>query len=60
MPIASLTPGTVLPAGSRVSRKAAFAPDAGVINSGSALATDRENNLYIIDLNGEIFRVDPS
>jgi glucose/arabinose dehydrogenase len=58
-PIASLTPGTVLPAASLVNRKAAFTPDVSTINAIAGFATDRENNLYIIDLDGEMFRLDP-
>lgn len=41
-------------------RKTAFAPTAGTINNISSFGIDQARNLYIVDFDGEIFRVDPA
>jgi hypothetical protein len=48
----------VLPAAWLVNRKAAFTPDVDTINVIAGFAADRENNLYIIYLDGEMSRLD--
>lgn len=48
----------MLPVAWLVNRKAAFTPDVGTINAIAGFATDRENNLYIIYLDGEMSRLD--
>ena len=58
-PITSLAPGSVLPATSLTSRNTAFAPDVGTVNSIVNFGTDIEGNVYIVDIGGEIFRLEP-
>lgn len=41
-------------------RKTAFAPTAGTINNIASFGVDQSNNLYIVDFDGEIFRVNPA
>ena len=57
--ITSLAPGSVLPATSLTSRNTAFAPDVGTVNSIVNFGTDIEGNVYIVDIGGEIFRLEP-
>lgn len=45
------------PAGTVVNRVAELSPNTGSINSVAAFGTDNANNLYIVDLGGEVFRV---
>ncbi|MGO4551094.1 PQQ-dependent sugar dehydrogenase [Lysobacter sp. 2RAF19] len=40
-------------------RNATFAPDAGVIDNPVAFGTDQSGNVYIADLDGEIFVIEP-
>jgi hypothetical protein len=49
----------VLPATSLTSRNTAFAPDVGTVNSIVNFGTDIEGNVYIVDIGGEIFRLEP-
>jgi glucose/arabinose dehydrogenase len=58
--IAQAALGTTIPAASFTLRKTAFAPTAGTINNISSFGIDQSNNLYIVDFDGEIFRVDPA
>lgn len=58
-PIASLPVGSVLPAASLTIRNTDFAPDVGAISSIVSFGTDVEGNVYIIDIGGEIFRLEP-
>jgi glucose/arabinose dehydrogenase len=59
IPIASLNVGTVLPAASFTVRNTSFAPDAGTINSVVAFGVDNANNVYIVSINGSIFKLEP-
>lgn len=61
IPIGSLVVGSTLPASSFTQRTTAFTPDAGTLgpNSIVALSTDTNGNLYIVDIGGEVFRVEP-
>jgi glucose/arabinose dehydrogenase len=59
IPIASLNVGTVLPAASFTQRNAAFTPDVGTINNVVAFGTDNPGNVYIVSINGSIFKVEP-
>jgi hypothetical protein len=59
-PVGSLVQGSTLPSSGFTLRNTAFAPDAGTINQITSFATDGAGNLYITDLGGEVFRVQPS
>ena len=59
VPITSLAPGSVLPATSLTPRNTAFAPDVGTVNAIVNFGTDIEGNVYIVDIGGEIFRLEP-
>jgi glucose/arabinose dehydrogenase len=59
-PIANLVIGSVLPSGSLTVRNTAFAPDVGTINSVVAFGTDNDGNVYIVDIGGEIFVLEPT
>lgn len=50
--------GLTLASGGFTLRKTAFAPNVGTINNISSFGIDQLNNLYIVDFDGEIFRVD--
>lgn len=52
--------GTTIPSSGFTLRKTAFAPTAGTINNISSFGVDQSNNLYIVDFDGEIFRVNPA
>jgi glucose/arabinose dehydrogenase len=58
-PISSLTIGSVLPSTSLTVRNTAFAPDVGSINSVVAFGTDNDGNVYIVDIGGEVFVLEP-
>jgi glucose/arabinose dehydrogenase len=58
-PVASLTPGSTFPSSSFTIRTQDFIPDAGTVNSIAAFGTDTANNVYIVDIGGEIFRIEP-
>jgi glucose/arabinose dehydrogenase len=59
-PIANLTIGSVLPSASLTVRNTAFTPDAGTINSVVAFGTDVEGNVYMVDIGGEVFVLEPN
>ena len=59
VPLSRLAIGSTLPNSQFTIRTQQFAPDAGAINSISSFGIDESNNLYIVDFDGEIFRVDP-
>jgi len=58
-PITSLVLGSVLPAARLTPRNTAFAPDVGTVNSIVNFGTDVEGNVYLVDIGGEIFRLEP-
>jgi len=58
IPIARLSIGTTLPSSQFIQRNAAFTPNAGGIENISSFGLDQAGNLYVVDYNGEIFRVD--
>ncbi|MDP3737633.1 MAG: PQQ-dependent sugar dehydrogenase [Hyphomonadaceae bacterium] len=59
VPIANLVIGSVLPSTSLTVRTTAFAPDAGSINLVVAFGTDTDGNMYIVDIGGEVFVIEP-
>ena len=59
VPATSLVAGSVLPSSSYERRNEDFTPDAGTINMVVNFATGNDGNLYIVDLDGDIFVVEP-
>jgi glucose/arabinose dehydrogenase len=59
VPITSLTPGSTFASSGFTIRTQDFIPDAGTVNSIVAFGTDTANNVYIVDIGGEIFRIEP-
>ncbi len=60
VPITNLTVGSVFPSASLTVRTAQFAPNTGTINSVVAFGTDIEGNVYIVDIGGEVFVLEPN
>lgn len=58
VPAASLVQGTTLLAGQFMDRTAMFAPNAGAIGNIPSFGTDDLGNVYIVDFDGEIFRLE--
>lgn len=59
VPAAQLAQGTTLPSADFIVRTGDFAPDAGSFDNLVSFGTDEAGNLYLIDLDGEIFVVEP-
>jgi hypothetical protein len=57
-PAASLVQGTTLTASGMTRQTTAFTPDAGAIGNISSFGTDDARNVYIVDFDGEIFRLE--
>ena len=57
-PISRVSIGTTLPASQFTVRRTSFAPTQGAINNISSFGVDQQGNLYIVDLDGEIFRIE--
>jgi hypothetical protein len=60
IPLRTLQDGSASPAGVLENRTADFAPDAGSIDSPVGFATDGSGRFYILDSDGEVFRVEGS
>ncbi len=58
IPIARISLGTTIPSSQFILRNAAFAPSQGTIDNISSFGVDQAGNLYIVDFQGEIFRVE--
>jgi glucose/arabinose dehydrogenase len=59
VPLSRLSVGSTLPSSQLTIRTRQFAPDAGTIDNISSFGIDEASNLYIVDFDGEIFRVEP-
>lgn len=59
IPIPRLAPGTTLPSSEFTVRNADFAPNAGSFTNIASFGVDEADNLYLIDLDGEIFAIEP-
>ncbi len=59
LPISRVSLGTTLASSQFVLRNADFTPNAGTINNVASFGVDQAGNLYIVDYDGEIFRVEP-
>lgn len=58
IPVAAVSLGTTIPGSQFTLRNAAFTPDVGTINNISSFGLDQAGNLYIVDFDGEIYRVE--
>lgn len=58
IPVAQVSPGTTLASDRFVLRRAAFAPNAGAIDNPVCFGLDQAGNVYIVDFDGDIFRID--
>jgi glucose/arabinose dehydrogenase len=58
IPIAQVSLGTTIASSQFILRRTDFTPNAGAINNPVAFGTDQAGNLYIVDFDGEIFRID--
>lgn len=59
LPAAQLVQGQLFPAGSYERRNTDFTPDAGTINQLASFGEDGAGNVYIVDLAGEVFMIQP-
>jgi glucose/arabinose dehydrogenase len=57
-PVARASIGATIPSSDFTLRNAAFAPAAGTINNVASFGLDQAGNLYIVDYDGEIYRVE--
>ena len=60
IPVARVSIGTTIPSNQFTLRNATFVPNAGAITRVSSFGLDAAGNLYIVDYDGEIFRVEPT
>lgn len=58
VPVADFVPGTTLDASAFTVRTGEFAPDAGAIDQIASFGVDEFENLYLVGLDGEIFRIE--
>jgi hypothetical protein len=58
LPLADLSIGTTLPSSRFILRNVDFAPNQGSIGNISSFGVDQAGNLYIVDFDGEIFRIE--
>jgi hypothetical protein len=56
IPVSQLTIGSTVPSSQFAIRTGDFAPDVGAINNIASFSEDDVGNLYILDIDGEIFR----
>lgn len=60
IPTASLVQGQTFASSGFTQRNADFAPNAGAIGNVASFGEDQSKNLYIVDFDGEIFRIEPA
>jgi glucose/arabinose dehydrogenase len=58
-PVSRASLGATIPSSQFILRKADFTPNAGAIGNIASFGVDQGGNLYIVDYDGEIFRVEP-
>jgi hypothetical protein len=58
IPVAQVALGTTLASGSFILRRQDFTPNQGAIDNISSFGIDQAGNLYIVDFDGEIFRIE--
>ena len=59
-PITRASIGTTIPSSQFILRRADFTPNVGAINHPSSFGIDQAGNLYIVDYDGEVYRIDVS
>ena len=59
-PITRVSIGATLPSSEFTLRNASFAPNQGTIGNIASFGVDQQGNLYIVDFDGEIFRIEPN
>jgi glucose/arabinose dehydrogenase len=57
-PIARASIGATISSGQFILRRADFAPNAGTIDNPVSFGVDQAGNFYIVDFDGDIFRID--
>jgi glucose/arabinose dehydrogenase len=57
-PIARAAIGSTIPSSEFILRRADFAPNLGAIGNVASFGVDQAGNLYIVDFDGEIFRIE--
>jgi len=60
IPVARVSLGTTIPSSQFTLRRTQFTPNAGAIGNISSFGLDQAGHLYIVDFDGEIFRVEPA
>jgi glucose/arabinose dehydrogenase len=60
IPVARVSLGTTIPSSQFILRRADFTPNAGAITNPVAFGVDQAGNVYIVDFDGEIFRIEPA
>ncbi|MGQ0558756.1 MAG: PQQ-dependent sugar dehydrogenase [Sphingosinicella sp.] len=60
IPVARVAIGATLPSSQFTIRTGAFVPNQGAITNVVSFGTDQAGHLYIVDFDGEIFRVEPA
>ncbi len=58
IPVAQVSLGMTISSADFILRNADFAPNQGTINNIAAFGVDQAGNVYIVDLGGEIFRIE--
>ncbi|MEL6363820.1 MAG: PQQ-dependent sugar dehydrogenase [Pseudomonadota bacterium] len=58
VPVADLTPGSTLFGTNLTNRNAELTPDVGAIDNPSAFGRDDDGGVYIVDFDGDIFRIE--
>lgn len=59
VPVSRLVPGATLPSSEFTVRNTDFAPDVGALTNIASFGVDAAGNLYLLDLDGEIFVIEP-
>ena len=58
IPVRRVSLGATIPSSAFILRRAGFTPAQGTINNISSFGIDQQGNLYIVDFDGEIFRIE--
>jgi hypothetical protein len=60
IPVAQVTIGTTINSSAFMLRNSDFSPNQGSIDNVASFGVDESGNLYIVDFDGEVFRIEPS
>jgi glucose/arabinose dehydrogenase len=58
LPVARVTPGTTIASSQFILRRTDFTPNVGAIGNIASFGVDAAGNLYIVDYDGEVFRIE--